>query len=139
MNLHFSTLISHRNSIVEAKGAVYDDTRSLTTSSSCQGAAFVQECHLGFATAQIPSREKMVRIVSAFQLELHEIITYNECLKVAITIPEGGSRGHPGHIRRSLLTDNPPTLVKVVHTIGVYVPHSFRTVVWVLLRPTRIR
>ena len=28
-------------------------------------------------------------------------------------------------------------LVKVGHTTGVYVPYSFRTVVWVLLRPTR--
>ena len=27
--------------------------------------------------------------------------------------------------------------VKVGHTTGVYVPYSFRTVVWVLLRPTR--
>ena len=29
--------------------------------------------------------------------------------------------------------------VKVVHYTGVYVPYSFRTVVWVLLRPRRIR
>ena len=28
-------------------------------------------------------------------------------------------------------------LVKVGHTTGVYVPYSFRTVVWVILRPTR--
>ena len=27
--------------------------------------------------------------------------------------------------------------VKVNHKTGVYVPYSFRTVVWVLLRPTR--
>ena len=30
-----------------------------------------------------------------------------------------------------------PQPVKVGHTTGVYVPYSFRTVVWVLLRPTR--
>ena len=29
-----------------------------------------------------------------------------------------------------------PQPVKVGHTTGVYVPYSFRTVVWVLLRPT---
>ena len=57
-------------------------------------------------------------------VQLHGIITNTECLKVAITTPEGGSRGYP-HIRRSLLTDNPPRLVKVGHTIGVYVSHSF--------------
>ena len=69
-------------------------------------------------------------------VQLHGIITYTECLKVAIKTSEGGSRGYP-HIRRSLLTDNPPGLVKAGHTIGVYVPQSFRTVVWLLLRPTR--
>ena len=30
-----------------------------------------------------------------------------------------------------------PQPVKVGHTTGVYVPYSFQTVVWVLLRPTR--
>ena len=40
-------------------------------------------------------------------------------------------------ILRSILTDNPPSPGKVDHTTGVYVPYSFRTVVWVLLRPTR--
>ena len=39
--------------------------------------------------------------------------------------------------KRSLLTDNPPIPERVGHTTGVYVPYSFRTVVWVLLRPTR--
>ena len=29
-----------------------------------------------------------------------------------------------------------PKSVEVGHTTGVYVPYSFRTVVWVLLRPT---
>ena len=71
-------------------------------------------------------------------VQLHGIITYTECLKVAITTPEGGSRGYT-HIRRSVLTDKPLRLVKVGHTIGVYVPQSFRTAVWVLLRPTRAR
>ena len=42
-------------------------------------------------------------------------------------------------ILRSLLTENPPSPGKVDHTTGVYVPYSFRTVVWVLLRPTRTR
>ena len=49
-------------------------------------------------------------------VELHGIITYTES--------HYDTRGYP-HIRRSLLTDNPPGLVKVGHTIGVYVPHSF--------------
>ena len=40
-------------------------------------------------------------------------------------------------ILRSLLTENPPSLVKVGHTTKIYVPYSFQTVVWVLLRPTR--
>ena len=40
-------------------------------------------------------------------------------------------------ILRSILTDNPPSSGKVGHTTEVYVPYSFRTVVWVLLRPTR--
>ena len=30
-----------------------------------------------------------------------------------------------------------PQPVKVGHTTGVYNPYSFRTIVWVLLRPTR--
>ena len=42
-------------------------------------------------------------------------------------------------ILRSVLTDNPPSPGKVGHNTGVYVPYSFRTVVWVLLRPTRTR
>ena len=36
-----------------------------------------------------------------------------------------------------VLADNPPSPGEVGHTTGVYVPYSFRTVVWVLLRPTR--
>ena len=35
-----------------------------------------------------------------------------------------------------VLTNDPASPGKVDHTTGVYVPHSFRTVVWVLLRPT---
>ena len=34
---------------------------------------------------------------------------------------------------RSFLTDNLPGQGKVGHTTGIYVPYSFRTVVWVLL------
>ena len=30
-----------------------------------------------------------------------------------------------------------PQPVKVGHTTGIYIPYSFRTVMWVLLRPTR--
>ena len=40
-------------------------------------------------------------------------------------------------ILRSLLTNNPPRQGKVGHTTRVYVQYSFRTMVWVLLRPTR--
>ena len=36
-----------------------------------------------------------------------------------------------------VLADNPPSPGEVGHTTGVYVPYSFQTVVWVLLRPTR--
>ena len=36
-----------------------------------------------------------------------------------------------------ILADNPPSPGEVGHTTGVYVPYSFRTLVWVLLRPTR--
>ena len=38
---------------------------------------------------------------------------------------------------RSLLTDKPPFPEKVGHTTGVCIPYSFRTVGWILLRPTR--
>ena len=38
---------------------------------------------------------------------------------------------------RSLLTDKPPIPEKVGHTTGVCIPYSFRTVGWILLRPTR--
>ena len=40
---------------------------------------------------------------------------------------------------RSILTDNPPSPGKVGYTTGVYVPNSFRTMVWVLLCTTRNR
>ena len=39
----------------------------------------------------------------------------------------------------SVLVDNPPSPGEVGHTTGVYVPYSFRTVVYVLLCPTRTR
>ena len=54
-------------------------------------------------------------------------------LRVAISTPEGGSRGYP-YIRYPL-TDNPLSPGKVDHTTGVYVRYTFRTVVQVLLRP----
>ena len=38
---------------------------------------------------------------------------------------------------KCVLTDNPPIPGEVVHTTRVFVPYSFRSVVWVLLRPTR--
>ena len=38
-------------------------------------------------------------------------------------------------ILRFLLTDNPPSPGKVGPTTGLYVPYSFRTVVWVLYVP----
>ena len=43
------------------------------------------------------------------------------------------------HILRSLLTDNTPVPGKTGHTTGVFVPYSFRTMVWVFLHPTRTR
>ena len=42
-------------------------------------------------------------------------------------------------ISRSLLTENPSSPGKADHATGVYVRYSFRTVVGVLLRPTRTR
>ena len=54
-----------------------------------------------------------------------------------ITTPEGDHEVIP--ILRFLLRGNPPTPGKVGHTTGLYVPYSFRTVVCVLLRPTRTR
>ena len=42
-------------------------------------------------------------------------------------------------LRSLLITDNPPSPGKVGHTKGVYVSYSLRTVVWVLLSPTRTR
>ena len=38
---------------------------------------------------------------------------------------------------KCVLTENPPSPGKVGHTTAVYVPYSFWTMVWVLLRPTR--
>ena len=51
--------------------------------------------------------------------------------------PEGmGTNGtHRSHARCHPYPIPQP--VKVGHTTGVYVPYSFRKVVWVLLRPTR--
>ena len=51
--------------------------------------------------------------------------------------PEGiGTNGtHRSHARCH--TYSIPQPVKVGHTTGVYVSYSFRTVVWLLLRPTR--
>ena len=63
--------------------------------------------------------------------------TYIHRVQVAITTPEGDHEVIP--ILRSLLRDNPPRQGKVCHTTGAYVPYSFRTVVSVLLRPTRTR
>ena len=54
-------------------------------------------------------------------------------------LPRGNR--HKNRTRRSHARCHPypiPQPVKVGHTTGVYVPYSFRTVVRVLLRPTRI-
>ena len=55
------------------------------------------------------------------------------------TCPEGiGTNGtHRTHARCHPYPIPQP--VEVGHTTGVYIPYSFRTVVWVLLRPTRTR
>ena len=56
-------------------------------------------------------------------------------LQVAIATPKGGIA-----ILRSLLTDNLPSSGKVSHPPPESMsPHSFQTVVWVLLHPTRTR
>ena len=70
MNPHFSTLISNRNSIVEAKGAVYDDTRSLTCQGAVVGEAGDSRMPAWLHHSAIPTREKVVRIVIAFHLLL---------------------------------------------------------------------
>ena len=61
---------------------------------------------------------------------------HTHCFQVAITAPEV-MVCIP--VLRSLLADNPPSPEKVGHTTGVYVPYSFRTLVWILFRPTRTR
>ena len=61
---------------------------------------------------------------------------HTHCLQVAITAPEV-MVCIP--VLRSLLTDNPLSPGKVGHTTVVYVPYSFRTLVWILCRPTRTR
>ena len=48
-----------------------------------------------------------------------------------------GTYNRAGLQFKCVLTDNPPSPGEVDHITGVYVPYSFRTVVWVLLRPTR--
>ena len=62
------------------------------------------------------------------------LLQYIHCLQVAIRHLKEVHEVIP--ILRSLLTNNPPRQGKVGHTRGVYVPYSFRTVVWVLLSPT---
>ena len=47
-----------------------------------------------------------------------------------------GTHNRAGLQFKCVLTENPPSPGEVGHTTGVYVPYSFRTVVWVLLRPT---
>ena len=54
-------------------------------------------------------------------------------LQVAIATPKGGIA-----ILRSLLTDN-LVQVRLVTPPESMSPHSFQTVVWVLLHPTRTR
>ena len=48
-----------------------------------------------------------------------------------------GTHNRAGLQFKTVLTDNPPSPGEAGYTTGVYVPYSFRTVVWVLLRPTR--
>ena len=48
-----------------------------------------------------------------------------------------GTHNRAGLQFKCVLTDNPPGPGEVDYTTGVYVPYSFRIVVWVLLRPTR--
>lgn len=50
------------------------------------------------------------------------------CVQVAITTPKGGSSGYT-YIKAQ-------EKVSHWHTTRVYFPYSFRTVLWVLLRPT---
>ena len=48
-----------------------------------------------------------------------------------------GIHNRAGLQLKCVLTDNPPSPGEVDYTNGIYVPYSFRIVVWVLLRPTR--
>ena len=52
-----------------------------------------------------------------------------------------GTHNRVGLQFKCVLTDthNPPSPGEVGHTTRVYIPYSFRIVVWVLLRPTRTR
>ena len=154
MNLHFCMLISNRNSTFNWKPWVQYITTlarwQLLQVKSCQGAAVVEAwetrmpawlSHRQCVPDSLRCQEDAMMGINGRMevimrgVELRRIITYTECLKVAITTPKGGSRGYP-HIR-SLLTDNPLRLVKVGHTIRVYVPHSFWTLVGVLLQSNK--
>jgi len=74
--------------------------------------------------------------LSILILRFHFVLCFTSCFWTQ-ACPEGiGTNGiHRSHARcHPYLIPQP---VKVGHTTGVYVPYSFRTVVWVLLRPTR--
>ena len=48
-----------------------------------------------------------------------------------------GTRNRVGLQFKCVLTDNPPISGEVDHTTRVFIPYTFRLVVWVFLRPTR--
>ena len=83
------------------------------------------------------SEQAFIKILSLHQITpFYSLHTFIHCLQVAIN--DIWRRIMRLSLLRSLLTDNPPCPGKVSHTTRVYnVPYSFRTVVWVLLRPTR--
>ena len=84
-------------------------------------------------------RDLAGRMAEQVRTLLLSVITYLFIYQLFWTqaCPEGmGTNGtHRSHARCHPYPIPQP--VKVGHTTGVYVPYSFRTVVWVLLRPTR--
>ena len=91
----------------------------------------------------LPSKTKVINDQPPYTCPKTKICSYSYSYSYSYTIyrlPHALQHLKVIPILRSPLTDNPPGPGKAGHTTRVYnVPYSFRTVVWVLLRPTRTR
>ena len=72
----------------------------------------------------------------ALNAEFHVFLIYLFIYLITSTI-WCGTHNRAGFQFKCVLTDNRPSPGEAGHTTGAYVPYSFPTVVWVLLRPTR--